>query len=342
MVLTRFPPFHKLVTAPLNCKPRLFKRYVDDILEIVKKDTEHQLTEHLNKVDDTGNLKFTYETEESRSIPFLDTLIVRKPDGSVKLLVYRKATHTDQYLNFNSAHPLHHKLGVVRTLLDRKDKIVTEQEDKKNEEDHIKKALNTCGYPNWAIEKVKKEKEQPKKKNASKTVEDKTRANVTLPYIEGVTERVQRILRTHNIASSVKPHTSLRRLLVHPKDKVDMDDKTGVIYEIPCHNCPKTYVGETGRRFGTRKKEHRVESEKRMAQNYTRAARKDSQSIEMKSSIAEHASKENHLINWDNPKILATDDTRNTRWIRESIWIRRKSRTSMKDSLMNSDEGPSN
>ncbi|XP_072024933.1 uncharacterized protein [Amphiura filiformis] len=102
-----------LVTAPLNCKPRLFKRYVDDILEIVKKDTEHQLTEHLNKVDDTGNLKFTYETEESGSIPFLDTLIVRKPGGSVKLLVYRKATHTDQYLNFNSAHPLHHKLGVV-------------------------------------------------------------------------------------------------------------------------------------------------------------------------------------------------------------------------------------
>ena len=118
-----------------------------------------------------------------------------------------------------------------------------------------------------------------------------------------------------------------------------MDDKTGVIYEIPCHNCPKTYVGETGRRFGTRKKEHRVESEKMMAQNFTRATRKDSQSTEMKSSIAEHASKENHLINWDNPKILAMDDTRNTRWIRESIWIRRKSQPSMKESLMNGDEG---
>ncbi|XP_072039127.1 scavenger receptor cysteine-rich domain-containing protein DMBT1-like [Amphiura filiformis] len=209
---------------------------IDDILEIVKKESEKQLTEHLNKVDETGNLKFTYEAEESGTMPFLDTLIVRKPDGSVTLLVYRKATHTDQYLNFNSAHPLHQKLGVVRTLLDRK------EENKNIEEDHIRKALNTCGYPNWSIDKVKNEKQQPKKKITNKTSENKTRANVTLPYIEGITERVQRILRTHNIASSVKPHTSLRRFLVHPKDKVATDDKTGVIYENPCHNCQKTYV----------------------------------------------------------------------------------------------------
>jgi len=31
-------------------------------------------------------------------MPFLDTLIVRKPDGHVKLLVYKKTTHTDQYI----------------------------------------------------------------------------------------------------------------------------------------------------------------------------------------------------------------------------------------------------
>jgi len=30
-------------------------------------------------------------------LPFLDTLIERKADGRVKLLVYRKKTHTDHY-----------------------------------------------------------------------------------------------------------------------------------------------------------------------------------------------------------------------------------------------------
>ena len=98
-----------LATAPLNCKPRLFKRYVDHIFEIIKKGQEEHLIEHLNNVDETGSLQCTYEMEDSGKIPFLDTLIVRKPDDSVKLLIYRKPTQTNQYLNFQSVHPLHHK-----------------------------------------------------------------------------------------------------------------------------------------------------------------------------------------------------------------------------------------
>ena len=90
---------------PLDFRPRLWKRYVDDILEIVKNNQIENLTDHLNNTDPSGSIKFTYEKETNGQIPFLDTLIVRKLDGSVKLLVYRKATHTDQYLNFASHQP---------------------------------------------------------------------------------------------------------------------------------------------------------------------------------------------------------------------------------------------
>jgi len=45
------------------------------------------LTDHINTTDPTGNIKFTYEEEEDKQIPFLDTLLVRREDGSVKLLV---------------------------------------------------------------------------------------------------------------------------------------------------------------------------------------------------------------------------------------------------------------
>ena len=105
-----------IATAPVDCKPRLWKRYVDDILEVMKRGKVGQLTDHINTIDPTGNIKFTYEEEEHRKIPFLDTLLTRKEDGTVKLLVFRKKTHTDQYLNFASHHPLNHKLAVVRTL----------------------------------------------------------------------------------------------------------------------------------------------------------------------------------------------------------------------------------
>ena len=330
-----------IATAPIECKPRFFKRYVDDILEIITRGQEDQLTEHLNQVDDTGSLKFTYECEQDGKIPFLDTLIVRKPDGSVKLLIYRKPTHTNQYLNFQSAHPLYHKLGVIRTLLDRNEKVVTEEPDRVIEESTIKSALKVCGYPEWSFNKVKKQMSKPKAKvNKKTTVSDrKSATSVTLPYIQGVTESVQRILRKHNISSAVRPHTSLKKMLVHPKDKLDSDDKAGVVYEIPCANCKKTYIGETGRKFGTRKKEHKTEADKSGSQKYTRSARKESQSTELKSSIAEHALKENHVIKWEDSKIIARDETRNTRWIRESIWIRRRGGTNQHKHLMNGDEG---
>ena len=102
-------------------------------MEVVRKGCEHELTVRLNSIDTTGSFKFTYEEESDNSLPFLDTLMIRKEDGTVKPLVYRKKTHTDQYLNFTSHHPLHQKLGVIKTLLDRCNNMVSEPEDRQKE-----------------------------------------------------------------------------------------------------------------------------------------------------------------------------------------------------------------
>ncbi len=142
----------------MDIKPKLWKRYVDDILELVCKDKVDALTEHLNQVDDTGSIKFTDEREKKNSqIVCLDVLIVRKEDGNVKLLVYRKPSHTDQYLSFNLHHLLHQKLGVICTLLDRCQNTVTDDKDKEIEEIRITEALQRCGYPRWSFNKVKKQ-----------------------------------------------------------------------------------------------------------------------------------------------------------------------------------------
>ena len=89
-----------IATAPVECKPKFWKRYVNDVLELIKQGQVRNLTDHINTIDSTGNIQFTYmyEEEEDKQIPFLDTLLVRRKDGSVKLLVYRKKSHshTDQ------------------------------------------------------------------------------------------------------------------------------------------------------------------------------------------------------------------------------------------------------
>ena len=50
-----------VATAPITCRPRMCKRYVYDVIEIISKGTAEDLTTHLNKIDETGNFKFTYE-----------------------------------------------------------------------------------------------------------------------------------------------------------------------------------------------------------------------------------------------------------------------------------------
>ena len=224
-----------IATAPMECKPKFWRRYVDDILKIIHKDGTQKLTDHLNTVDPTRNIKFTHEEEDQGRIPFLDTLIARKPDGSVKLLVYRKKTHTDQYLNFNSQYPLHQKLGVIRTLMDRKDNIVTEEEDRREEDQRTRKAVAECDYPKWAMDRVHQQmKDKPHYSKKTKNKNDNpSRGMVVIPYIESVAEKFQKICWKRRIGTAMRPTNTLKSLLVHPKDKRDNLQTSEVVYEVP-------------------------------------------------------------------------------------------------------------
>ena len=130
-----------IATAP---PPHWCYRYVDDTHTKLDKAHAQEFTDHLNSLDD---IKFTTEDEEEGKLAFLDTN--RKKDGTMKVTIYGKPTHTDQYLNFTSNHPLQHKRGVVRTLLHRADHVVTDEEEK--EKEHVRQALAKCGYPRWML-----------------------------------------------------------------------------------------------------------------------------------------------------------------------------------------------
>ena len=90
------------------------------------------------------------------SLPFLDWLVRIEEDRTLSVSVYRKQTHTDQYLQFESNHPLVQKLGVVKTLFHRASSIITKESDQVAEDKHLRQALNQCGYNNWAIDRALK------------------------------------------------------------------------------------------------------------------------------------------------------------------------------------------
>uniref|UniRef100_A0A3Q4HRQ9 Helix-turn-helix domain-containing protein n=1 Tax=Neolamprologus brichardi TaxID=32507 RepID=A0A3Q4HRQ9_NEOBR len=71
---------------------------------------------------------------KSGRLAFLDCEISISNGGHLKADVYRKPTHTDQYLRFDSHHPLEHKLGVIRMLQHRANTIPTDTAAREAEE----------------------------------------------------------------------------------------------------------------------------------------------------------------------------------------------------------------
>ena len=97
-------------------KPKVWYRYVDDVLSVVKTTAIEQILTHLNSQHPT--ITFTTELDEKDNLLlFLDTYSPRI-SGTLKTGVHRKPTHTARYLHFESDHPLSTKRSVVKSLLD--------------------------------------------------------------------------------------------------------------------------------------------------------------------------------------------------------------------------------
>ena len=114
-------------------------RYVDDIFATLKdKTTANAILEYLNKQH--LNIRFTIEKEESKSLPFLDTRVVRNSDRYITK-IYRKKTFTGVYLNWKSLTARKYKIGLINCLLNRTWRICTTQDDRDEEVARLKSIL---------------------------------------------------------------------------------------------------------------------------------------------------------------------------------------------------------
>lgn len=95
--------------------PKWWSRYVNSSQSCVKTKHVDEFYSHINPTN--PHIKVTIESEGC--IAFLDTKTTRKEDCSIAVSVYRKATNTDRYFDFNSHYHPQHKHLVVGTLMDR-------------------------------------------------------------------------------------------------------------------------------------------------------------------------------------------------------------------------------
>ena len=121
----------------------------------------------------------------------------RKEDGSIEIGVYRKPTHTDHHLSYKYHHPLHVKKSAVRTMIKRAKDITTGDHLLDKELRHLRMTLPGNGYPKRWIT-LDRHREENRETDEAKE-EQKPLATATIPYIQGLSEDIRRLLRVFNI-----------------------------------------------------------------------------------------------------------------------------------------------
>ena len=146
--------------------PLMWKRFVDDTCVIIKETHKQEFLEHINSID--PHIQFTSEdSKDDGSMPFLDMLITPTEDGMLNTTVYRKPTHTDMYLKWDSHHSISSKYSIIGTLHHRAKTVCSTPDKLKREEEHLSRVLTRCKYPTWIVNRVKMKIKKPvqKKKN---------------------------------------------------------------------------------------------------------------------------------------------------------------------------------
>ena len=160
------------------------------------------------------------------------------------------------------------------------------------------------GYPRNLVQKTYRQQDR-----MTETTTQQPSIKVIIPYIQGQSEAIRRVLKYLDIQTCFTPVSTLRQMLSHPKDPIPTMKKSGVVYRIPCADCDKSYVGQTGRNLSLWIKEH-----KKAVETFNTDT----------SALAEHVLSKDHHINWEETTVIGRHPFINTRCIVESWFINRE------------------
>ena len=174
------------------------------------------------------------------------------------------------------------------------------------EEEHLFRALTRCKYPTWAIKRARMRSQNSNNIRTRRTNQtgqkNKTDLYMVVPYYQGLSERIKRSCNKFGVQVFFKGGQTIRNLLMAPKDKDPITNKSGVIYRFKCsqHGCKEEYIGESARNFAERFKEHQ----------------------KAPSPIFDHCNISGHNININNFTIVGREDQNLTGAIKEALFIR--------------------
>ncbi len=252
-----------LDSCPIEFKPVLYKRYVDDCFLLFRQKSHVSLfLDFLNRQH--PNIEFTFELESGGVLSFLDTSISRA-GGHFQTSLYRKPTFSGVYSHFDSFSPLCFKFGLIFTLLFRAYQICSSFGAFHDEVLKLKSILRKNGYPLSLIDSVVSKflnKLYRPPTDSITTVPCKP-VLIVIPFLGAssihVRNRIQilckRLLPQVSCRVVLKPSVRLTNFFLY-KDGIPAALKSLVVYNFTCASCSSSYIGQTKRHIKTRVCEH--------------------------------------------------------------------------------------
>ncbi|XP_067662783.1 uncharacterized protein [Haliotis asinina] len=249
-----------LASSPIH--PVCWFRKVDDTFVILRKDQDStSLLQHLNT--ENPRIKFTMETENGNKLPFVDVLVSRDPcNNKIETAVYRKPTHSDQYIHFNSNHPPKIKPGVTSTLTRRAKNICSSNDDIQQELSHLQHVFTN--FNQYPYNLVKRTISTTLQDNPKLTKQESAPIRITIPYIGKTCHQISRLLKHQAGIDTIFSGSPTLRTILQANGRnlpFSMQPPKRVIYKINCE-CGDSYIGETSRPVDTRIKEHKSSTAK--------------------------------------------------------------------------------
>ena len=219
-------------------------------------------------------------------MPFLDLNVYRGEQGNLECL---SQTYPHRQIpRFRFSSPICHKKSVAKSLLRKTDCLPSSLDSRAEERKYVSNVLKANGYTKTFLRNCRR----PVTTSSTPDEREPATGFAVIPYIQGVTEPIKRILNSHNVKVAQKPFQTLGHIFAKPKDPVTKEQRTDAIYSIPCNDCDNEYIGQTKRQFGTRLKEH---------QKVVFFCEKEN------SALSKHTCLNNHTIGWDKSTIIITN-----------------------------------
>ena len=137
-----------------------------------------------------------------------------------------------------------------KNFASRAESLPSNSDSQANEREYVLNILGENDYPKRFLNDCLR---SPVCRNQNNSEGDTSvKGYAIVPYIQGVTKPIKRILSNCNIKVALKPYLTLGHIFAKPKDPVKTNQKTHAVYSIPCGDCEKEYLGQSKRQFGTR------------------------------------------------------------------------------------------